>query len=428
VRLCQALVLFVADLFQPVDNLPLQLFLNGDVRHGRSWRGSMPVLLVRREPDHITGPDLLDRAAPPLRAAKSSRDNERLTERMRMPCSPRARLEGYAGTLNKCRVRCLKKRIDSYCASEPIRRSLSGTSNDPVQANPGIDVSLVRAGPFYRAQAAARLIQQDRWNLGRRLTFAIAVGWLPLVLITLLSNPRAVFGLVSDYPINARMLIGVPVLLLGQIVMESAFRKVLEHICGAQLLTPSDTNRLELTLVRLLRLRDSVIPELIIIVAAYARVLLTVHSQLHLARPWALLGTGAGAHLSAAAWYYILVSQLLYQFLLGISSEVVSLDDVLFNLSRLNLQLVPTHPDRHGGIGFLGMSPTALAPTIFAAATATGARWRAQILRQGMHLMDFSSSSPATAAATFTSSASKREENSCQVSVASCPLGSFGSG
>src|SRR5271166_6773109 len=69
------------------------------------------------------------------------------------------------------------------------------------------EVSLVRGGPFYRAQEAARLIQSDRWNLGRRVIFAIAIGWLPLVLITLLFNPRAVVGLLTDYTVNARMLL-----------------------------------------------------------------------------------------------------------------------------------------------------------------------------------------------------------------------------
>ncbi len=250
--------------------------------------------------------------------------------------------------------------------------------------------SLVRGGPFYRAQAAAHLIAQNRWNLGRRLTFAIAVGWIPLVLITLLFDPRAVFGLVGDYLINARVLIGVPVLLVGQVVMESVFRTILLQIRQAGLLPPSDTLRMDETLVRLIRLRDSIIPEALIVVVACVRAIQIVHTHLQLARPWALIGTGADMHLSAAGWYYILVSQLLYQFLLGISLWKWFLWAMfLFKLSQMNLHLVPTHPDRHGGLGFLGMSPLALAPTVFVAATAIGATWRAQILREGMHLMDF---------------------------------------
>ena len=134
------------------------------------------------------------------------------------------------------------------------------------------DISLVRGGPFYRAQEAIRLIKRDRWNLGRRVIFAIAVGWFLLVLITLLFNPRAVLGLVTDYPIKARMLVGVPVLLVGQLVMENVFRTIFRHIHDAALLTPSDADRLNQPLVKLVRLRDSIIPELVIAAEAYARV------------------------------------------------------------------------------------------------------------------------------------------------------------
>ncbi len=211
------------------------------------------------------------------------------------------------------------------------------------------EVSLVRGGPFYRAQEAARLIAPDRWNLGRRVIFAIAVGWLPLVLLTLLFNPRAVVGLLTDYPINARMLIGVPVLLAGQVVMENAFRSIVRHIRDTALLRPSDRESLEQSVGRLIRLRDSVIPELIIVLAVYLRVAEIVQTHLTFARPWSLAETTSGAHLSAAGWYYILASQLLYLFLLGISVWKWFLWTLfLFKLSKLNKQLAPTHPDLHG--------------------------------------------------------------------------------
>ncbi len=97
--------MFVADVLHPIDNLPIELFLNSDVRHGCGWRSPMPVLLARREPDHIAGMDFLDSSTLALNPAAARRDDESLTERMCMPCGPRARLEGYAGALNKCRIR-----------------------------------------------------------------------------------------------------------------------------------------------------------------------------------------------------------------------------------------------------------------------------------------------------------------------------------
>ena len=68
----------------------------------------MPVFLARRKPNDIAGPDLLDRSAFALGPPAASRDDEGLTERMRMPSSPRPGLEGYAGTLNQRGIGSLK--------------------------------------------------------------------------------------------------------------------------------------------------------------------------------------------------------------------------------------------------------------------------------------------------------------------------------
>src|SRR5258708_31665898 len=76
----------------PIDNLAVELFLNGNMCHGRRRRGAMPVLLAGREPDHITRPDFLGRTAFALDPAAARRDDERLTERVRMPRSPGPRL------------------------------------------------------------------------------------------------------------------------------------------------------------------------------------------------------------------------------------------------------------------------------------------------------------------------------------------------
>src|ERR1051326_4583303 len=93
-------VLFVGNFFQPVDSLSVLLFVDGNVRHGGGGCGAMPMLLIRREPDHIAGANLLDWAAFTLCATAAGGDNECLTERMRGPCGAGARFEGYARTLH----------------------------------------------------------------------------------------------------------------------------------------------------------------------------------------------------------------------------------------------------------------------------------------------------------------------------------------
>src|SRR6184192_2485685 len=128
-RLREALfapVLLVADLFHPFHGLAIELFLNGDVRHGGGCRGAVPMLLTRRNPDHVTGPNLLDRASPTLRAATARRHDQRLAEWVRVPCRPGTGLERDAGARHARRIRGLEQRVDTYSAGEPLSRSSAG--------------------------------------------------------------------------------------------------------------------------------------------------------------------------------------------------------------------------------------------------------------------------------------------------------------
>jgi hypothetical protein len=81
-----AYVLFVADLFHPVDRFAVKLFLNGDMGHRRGWSGAVPMLLTRRNPDDVTRPNFLDQAFPALCPATTSQNDQGLAERVGVPC------------------------------------------------------------------------------------------------------------------------------------------------------------------------------------------------------------------------------------------------------------------------------------------------------------------------------------------------------
>lgn len=252
------------------------------------------------------------------------------------------------------------------------------------------DLSLIRGGPFYRLQRASRLMAEDHWHFGRRVILAVSVAWAPLVLATLLFNPHALFVLLKDYLIYSRLWIAVPVLLIGQVVMESRFRLIVTHVRQAGLLDEDGLRELDKVIARIRRLRDTLAPELIIIALAYAHTAAIWQSRIAIAPGWAVFRIGGVAHLTPAGWYYALVSQLIYQFLIGLALwKWLLWAFFLLKLSRMNLKLVATHPDGHGGVGFLGLSPLGFTPIAFAAATAIGATWRYEILNTGAHLKDF---------------------------------------
>jgi hypothetical protein len=84
-------ILLLADLFHPVSRLAVERLIDGNVRHRRGWRGAVPMLLARRDPDHVARPDLLDRAAPALRPAAATTSGPLIatatTRRMRAAAS-----------------------------------------------------------------------------------------------------------------------------------------------------------------------------------------------------------------------------------------------------------------------------------------------------------------------------------------------------
>jgi hypothetical protein len=251
------------------------------------------------------------------------------------------------------------------------------------------ELSLIRGGPLYRAQLATKVIHPDRWDAARRVVIAVAIGWLPLVLITAALNPTGLSSLLLDYRVAARLLIAIPALLVGQVLTDSLFRMVVEHLTIAGLLDATDVPRMQDTIRRIRKLRDSVLPEVVILLLVILHTAVTESSYVD-ATPWLTAQTGGALRLTVAGWYAMLVSASLFQFLVGLGLwRWLLWSFFALRLSRLNLKLSAAHPDRNGGLGFLGMTPAAVGPVVFAACLAIGSTWRHEILTGHANLWAF---------------------------------------
>src|SRR5256886_12008685 len=82
--------LVVSHLFHPVHDLAIEVLLNGEVRDGGGCRGAVPMFLTRRDPDHVTGPNLLDRPSPALSEARAGGHDQSLAQRVGVPGRPAA--------------------------------------------------------------------------------------------------------------------------------------------------------------------------------------------------------------------------------------------------------------------------------------------------------------------------------------------------
>src|SRR5947209_5835641 len=125
-RLFQFLVFVVGYLFHPINDFPVEGFLNSDMCHGDGRTCAMPMLLIWFEPDHIARPDFFDGTTRFLHSAEAGRDDQRLSERMRMPRGPRAGLKTDARAASAGRIGRLKKRIDANRSGEIFVRTFCG--------------------------------------------------------------------------------------------------------------------------------------------------------------------------------------------------------------------------------------------------------------------------------------------------------------
>jgi hypothetical protein len=248
------------------------------------------------------------------------------------------------------------------------------------ESPPDIAISLIRGGALYWIQEKAGLIRPRTWDLHRRLLFVIAIAWLPLLILAAVHGGWAdVRAVLADYRVWARVFIAVPLLLVGQIVMDIRFHDMALHFADANLVGRDALDRFVAIMRRARRLRDATLPELIIAIVVYVEA-----GYLSVSKTWVLtswsIDAGRGA-LTPAGSYSLLVTQPLFLILLAVTAWKWAIwARVLAQIARLPLHLDATNGDCTGGLGFLADVPVALVPAIAASSVVIGANWRTQVL------------------------------------------------
>jgi hypothetical protein len=105
---------------------------------------------------------------------------------------------------------------------------------------------------------------------------------------------------------------------------------------------------------------------------------------------WYATPIEGGRHLSLAGWWFVCVSVPLFQFiLLRWYFRLFIWIRFLWQVSRCRLSLVPTHPDRAGGLGFLSLTVVGFAPLLAAHGALLSGLIANRIFFQGATLVDF---------------------------------------
>jgi hypothetical protein len=259
------------------------------------------------------------------------------------------------------------------------------------------DFSLVLGGPLFQLLRRGRLADDALLMLRRRVIVISLCAWLPLLLLATLEG-RLLDGGVAvpfllDVEVHIRYLVALPLLIVAELVVHRRMRSLVQQFLERNLIPEAAIPRFEAAIESAFRLRNSVLAELLLIAVVYGIGVLVIWRQyvsLDTAT-WYATPSAEGSTLSLAGIWYGYVSLPIFQFLLvRWYFRLFIWTRFLWQVSRIELSLVPTHPDRVGGLGFLTNTAYALAVLAVAHGALLAAQIADRIFFLGAGLTQFS--------------------------------------
>ena len=265
----------------------------------------------------------------------------------------------------------------------------------PTAAPQAPDFSLVLGGPLYQMYLRSRLVRPPADLVGRRIIAFIVVAWLPLAVLTLAGG--SAFGGVQvpfafDLGVHARLLLALPLLIAAELIVHQRVQVTVRQFIERGIIVPAQRAQFDGIMASAMQLRNSVTIEIALAAASilfgwwFWRELMSLHTgSWHVA-----VDPAGGERLTVAGWWYLFVSLNLFRFvLLRWYFRLMVWYIFLWRVSRLPLRLNPLHPDRAGGLGFIGSSVFAFIPVLFAQTTVLAGMIGSKILHEGMKLPAF---------------------------------------
>ena len=261
------------------------------------------------------------------------------------------------------------------------------------------DFSLVLGGPMFQFLVRSRLTTPALEFVKRRIVFISMLAWLPLLLLSLV-NGKAWGGVglpfLYDIEMHVRFLAALPLLIFAELIVNQRMRLVVGQFMDRDIITEAVLPKFKEVIASAMRLRNSVVIELILLLLTFV----VGHYFWSTLSGMAKIGTGTGTwyatvtdggtQLSPAGYWYTFVSRPLFQFILiRWYFRIFIWARFLWQSSRLELNLIPTHPDRAAGLGFLGGISAAFAPLVMAHGAVLAGLAANRIFFAGAKLTDF---------------------------------------
>jgi hypothetical protein len=258
-----------------------------------------------------------------------------------------------------------------------------------------VEFSLVLGGPLFQLYRRTHLSGDALELLKRRVLIITLFAWLPLLILSVLGGHALGGGIkipfLYDVESHARFLVALPAFIIAELVVLSRITPLVRRFVERGIVVTEDLPAYHAAINSALRVRNSVAVEVSLLVLVYTLGHWIWRSQVAMGgATWYAAPDGTHLHLTLAGCWYAFVSIPIFQFiLLRWYMRLVVWFRFLWQISRLNLHLTPAHPDRAGGIGFLGKSSYAFGPILFAQGALAAGFIANRVLYDGQNVLSF---------------------------------------
>ncbi|MGC4016588.1 MAG: hypothetical protein QM755_19015 [Luteolibacter sp.] len=271
----------------------------------------------------------------------------------------------------------------------------STKENPPPPSPPeGGSLSLIEDDFPGRMQRAMRLMPENHMGLGRRALFFAAITWLPIMLWALWKH-RVTDGvdepLLAHFGIHVRFLLALPLMILGEGWLHRTSQRVLSQFRTSGIVPDGEKERFEAIVGSFAGLRKKWWPWLLLVVVPLIWSFVGPTMQRFHELKWAE-EAGVAHSFGFGGFWYRFVARPIFALFVGLWFwRLVLLFVFLWKVSKLDLDLVPTHPDHAAGLGFLSGIPKGFSLFILAVSSVVASQLAHDIIYHGARIAELKS-------------------------------------
>ena len=237
------------------------------------------------------------------------------------------------------------------------------------------------------------LIKRESPYLARRAILSILLTWVPLLVLSavqgLAIGHKVELPFLYDFAAYTRFLVAVPLLILAEGI-EGQMAAVAAHFVKSGLVPERNYRDYESAVGRSVKLLDAPLAEVVLVALAYVGFAVAYREFPITSSTWYALAGTSDHRLTLAGWWYAIVGAPLFQFLAWRWLWRLAVwYGFLWRMSRLELRVIPTHPDRAGGLGFVGEGQRFFWIIVFAVSATAAGILANEIIFAGVPLRNF---------------------------------------